>query len=91
MTCAVSTAKTFRMETTLDYAETHFSQLLGVVAKGEEVVLHRGTVPVARIVPIPAVSATRPRVGELTSAPVRWSEAAFAPMDEQGMKDIGLL
>ena len=91
MTLAALAAKHSRMETTLDYAETHFSQLLGVVAKGEEVVLHRGTVPVARIVPIPAVSVARPRVGELTSAPVRWSKASFAPLDEDGMKDIGLL
>ena len=83
--------KLSRMETTLDYAETHFSQLLGLVAKGEEVVLHRGTVPVARIVPIPAVPTARPRVGELTSAPVRWSAATFAPMDEEGMKELGLL
>lgn len=80
-----------RMETTLDYAETHFSQLLGVVADGEEVVLHRGTVPVARIVPIPTVSVVRPRVGERTSAPVLWSVAAFAPMNEDGMKELGLL
>ena len=34
------------METTLDYAEAHFTQLFSLVAKGEEVVLHRGTVPV---------------------------------------------
>ena len=91
MTCAVSTAKTFRMETTLDYAETHFSQSLGVVAKGEEAVLHRGTVPVARIVPIPGVSVARPHVGELTSAPALWSAAAFAPVDEDGMRELGLL
>ena len=79
------------METTLDYAETHFSQVLGVVANGEEVVLRRGTVPVARIVPIPAVPTARPRVGERTSAPVNWSAAAFAPLDEEGMRELGLL
>ena len=91
MTLAVSAVKLFHMQTTLDYAEKHFSQLLRIVVDGEEVVLHRGTVPVARIVPIPAVSAARPRVGEVTSAPVRWSAAAFAPMDEEGMKELGLL
>lgn len=80
-----------RMETTLDYAEAHFAQLLGLVANGEEVVVRRGTVAVARIVPIPPVSAARPRVGEVTSAPVRWSEATFAPVDEDGMKELGLL
>ena len=91
LTLAILAVKLSRMETTLDYAETHFSHLLGLVAKGEVVVLHRGTVPVARIVPIPAVPMARPRVGELTSGPVRWSAATFAPMDDEGMKDIGLL
>ena len=60
------------MNTTLEYAETHFSQLLRLVAEGEEVLLRNGTVPVARIVPIPPVCAARPKVGEITSARVRW-------------------
>ena len=79
------------METTLDYAKTHFSQLLRLVAKGEEVVLRNGTVPVARIVPIPPARRTRPKVGEITSAPVRWSAQSFAALDENGMKELGLL
>ena len=79
------------METTLDYAEAHFSQLLRLVAGGEEVVLRNGTVPVARIVPIPAARGARPKVGEVTSAPVRWSEESFAALDEEGIKELGLL
>ncbi len=79
------------METTLDYAEMHFSQLLRVVAGGEEVVLHRGTVPVARIVPILPTSGARPKVGQVTSAPVRWSAESFAALDDEGMREIGML
>ena len=79
------------MDTTLDYAETHFSQLLRLVAEGEEVVLREGMVPMARIVPIPPVCVTRPKVGEITSAPVRWSPESFAMLDEEGMKELGLL
>ena len=79
------------METTLDYAEAHFSQLLRLVADGEEVVLCNGTVPVARIVPIPPARGARPKVGEVTSAPVRWSAESFAALDEEGIKELGLL
>lgn len=79
------------METTLDYAKAHFSQLLRLVAEGEEVVLRNGTVAVARIVPIPAPRRPRPKVGEITSAPVRWSAESFAALDEEGMKELGLL
>jgi antitoxin (DNA-binding transcriptional repressor) of toxin-antitoxin stability system len=79
------------MDASLDYAEAHFSQLLRAVAAGEEVVLRRGEVPVAKIVPIPAGEAVRPRVGELTSAPVRWSADSFAPLGTEEMKELGLL
>ena len=79
------------MDTALDYAETHFSQLLRLVAEGEEVLLRNGTVPVARIVPIPPVCAVRPKVGEITSAPVRWSAESFSARDDERMKELGLL
>lgn len=79
------------MEATLDYAETHFAQLLRLVADGEEVLLRRGTVPVARIVPVPSTLGARPQVGEITSAPVRWSAASFTALDEDGIKELGLL
>lgn len=79
------------MDATLDYAETHFSQLLRVVAAGEEVVLRRGEVAVAKIVPIPSTVASRPRVGEVTSGPVRWSAESFAPLGDDGLKELGLL
>ena len=79
------------MEMTLDYAAGHFSQLLRLVAEGEEVVLRNGTVPVARIVPIPAAHGARPKVGEVTSAPVRWSAESFAALDDVGIKELGLL
>lgn len=39
----------------------------------------------------PPARATRPKVGELTSAPVRWSAESFAALDEEGMKELGLL
>jgi antitoxin (DNA-binding transcriptional repressor) of toxin-antitoxin stability system len=79
------------METTLDYAETHFAQILRCVVGGEEVLLRSGTVPVARIVPISCPHPARPRVGQVTSGPVRWSAASFNALDDDGMKELGLL
>jgi antitoxin (DNA-binding transcriptional repressor) of toxin-antitoxin stability system len=80
------------MEATLDYAEMHFSQLLQQVALGEEVLLRQGTVAVARIVPVKSSSPlTRPRVGERTSAPVRWNVESFAALDQAGMQELGML
>ena len=80
------------METTLEYAETHFAQLLSRVIQGEEVILREGAKPVARIIPFPAAqNAARPQVGAITSAPIRWTDASFAALDEEGMKSLGLL
>ncbi len=45
------------MDATLDYAESHFSQILDQVMGGEEVVLRRGAVAVAKIVPLDGGSA----------------------------------
>lgn len=80
------------MEATLDYAESHFAQLLRTVALGEEVLLRKGTTAVPRVVPVAAnPPAARPKVGEITSALVRWSSDSFAALDEVGMKELGML
>ncbi len=80
-----------RMEATLEYAASHFAQLLHTVSRGEEVLLREGTKAVARIVPVPMTSTVRPRVGEVTSAPVRWDQNSFAAVDEASMTELGLL
>ncbi len=80
------------METTVQYAETHFAQLLRCVAQGEEVILRENGDPVARIVPFPtAKRQTRPQVGDITSAPVRWAPDSFTALDDAGLKELGLL
>lgn len=40
-------------------AKTHLSRLLGRAAAGEEVIIAKGGVPVARLVPIAAISEKR--------------------------------
>lgn len=78
------------METTLEYAGSHFPELLKLVASGEEVVLRSGSVAVARIIPLTAAApCARPQVGQITSERVRWTPESFAPLDEEGMKELG--
>ncbi|MCX6850763.1 MAG: hypothetical protein NTY98_17760 [Verrucomicrobia bacterium] len=79
------------MDVTLDYAETHFSQVLHQIAQGEDVLLRQGTVAITRIVPVKSPSPLpRPRVGERNSAPVHWSAESFSSLDEAGMQEFGL-
>ncbi len=80
------------MEATLDYAESHFPQLMRQVKGGEEIFLRDGATVFAKIIPLPAPrAAARPKVGERTSAPVQWNAASFAALDETGLKELGLL
>ncbi len=80
------------MEATVAYAETHFPQLMRRVKDGEEILLRDGALAVAKIVPVPTLtSKSRPRVGVTTSAPVQWTPASFAALDEAGMAELGML
>lgn len=80
------------MEATLAYAETHFPQLMRHVKDGEEILLRDGATAVAKIIPLLALPATlRPKVGVTTSAPVKWTSASFAALDDTGMTELGLL
>jgi prevent-host-death family protein len=48
------------MEVNIHQAKTHFSRLLKRVAAGEEVIIARAGVPVARLVPVEAKKKIRP-------------------------------
>ena len=73
-------------------AKTHLSRYLADIEKtGEEFIIARGKHPVARLVPLNALSRpTRPKVGatkgELLNVPVE----AVQPMSEDELKDWGL-
>lgn len=75
------------MRTTIHEAKTHLSRLIARVEAGEEIVICRGKVPVARLVGIPRDEPRRPRVGTITSDPVRWTDDAFAPLDDDALAD----
>lgn len=49
-------------------AKTRLSELLALVAAGEEVTIARGDVPVARLVPVPRRSDARAAVADILAA-----------------------
>ena len=76
---------------TTHQAKTHLSRLLGEVEAGEEVIVCRGDVPVARLVPATkAARKLRPKVGTVTSEPVKVSKGAFAPLTAEELREWGL-
>jgi prevent-host-death family protein len=72
-------------------AKTHLSRLLAEVEAGAEVVICRGSTPAARLISFTGKAPRRrPRVGTVTSGPVRVAEDAFAPLSAEDLKGWGL-
>lgn len=64
-------------------AKAQLSKLLAEVERGEEIIILRGSKPVARLTAVGRrLSAKRPRVGVHTSGPVRAAADAFEPLAE---------
>ena len=78
------------MTVTIHQAKTHLSRLLQQVEAGEEVVVCRGKLPVARIVPSCPSRVARPKVGKATSQRFDISEDSFAPLGDEELKQWGL-
>jgi len=76
------------MEITIHKAKTNLSQLVARVEAGEEVVVCRGKEPVAMLVPLN--TGRRPKVGEITSAPILIKPGCFAPLTEEEMTEWGM-
>jgi prevent-host-death family protein len=66
------------MQVSISHAKAHFSRILQLVAKGEEVVIVRAGVPVARLVPMQAKHVPRPLGMDRNT--VRVAEDFDAPM-----------
>jgi prevent-host-death family protein len=78
---------------TTHQAKTQLSQLIERVKSGDEIVILRGSVPVARLVPYlegTPVTPARPKVGTVTSEPITYSLDAFAPLVDSDLADWGL-
>lgn len=75
---------------TIHEAKTHLSRLLHKVEEGEEVVVCRGKLPIARLVPACAPRRHRPPIGIRTSDAFTISEDAFAPLNDTELKEWGI-
>jgi len=72
-------------------AKTHLSKLLADVEAGEEVVICRGTRPVARLTPVSRKGTRRrPKVGQVTSGSIGLTPDAFAPLADEELASWGL-
>ena len=75
---------------TIDQAASRFAHWIALIGKGEEVVVLDHEHPVARITRCESTIGIRPKVGTLTSAPVRYAQDCFAPLTDEELKDWGL-
>ena len=75
------------MVVTIHEAKTHLSRLLHRVEEGEEVIVCRGKLPIARLVPASVPKRKRPTVGIPTSASFNIPAEAFAPMTNDELRE----
>lgn len=75
---------------TVHEAKTTLSKLLAATAQGEEIIVCKGDQPVAKLIPLRPPVRPRPRVGEITSRPVKYSEDCFAPLSDEDVTLWGL-
>lgn len=76
------------MKYTIHQTKTHFSRLLKESLSGKEVVIAHGQEPIARIVPYrKSAVPRRPRVGTITSEPVKLRDDAFTPLMETELRE----
>jgi len=80
------------MPYTVHQAKTHFSRLLKEAEAGQEVVVMRGSKPVAKIVPIQPPDSEKPpfRLMGAFRGKISWDEDAFDPMTDKELIDSGL-
>jgi len=80
------------MPYTVHQAKTHLSRLIKEAEAGQEVILMRGSLQVAKIVPIkpPAQEPELPfRLVGAYEGQISWTEDAFDPMTDQELIDCG--
>ena len=76
---------------TTQEAESGLSRYLAAVEKGEEFLIARDEIPVARLVPVEhPPKPPRPKVGEILGEPFHFPASAFAPLSDEELKEWGL-
>lgn len=74
---------------TVHQAKTHLSRLLERVEEGETVVIARGRIPIARLVPVRRTERAGRRFGTLRGV-VRVGKEFFEPLPEAELKRWGI-
>ena len=67
---------------TVHAAKTHLSKLLAAVEAGEEVIIQRGRIPVARLVPVAPSPGPRKGFGALKGV-IKLDDTFFDPLPEE--------
>ena len=75
------------MKYTVHQAKTNLSRLLEEASEGKEVIIARGKEPVAQIVPIG--KARKKRQPGALKGQISYTDAAFAPLTDQELTDLG--
>jgi prevent-host-death family protein len=75
------------MKYTVHQAKTNLSRLLEEACSGKEVVIARGSQPVARLVAFG--SASQSRVPGRLKGLISWTADAFDPLTDQELSDLG--
>lgn len=75
------------MKYTVHQAKTNLSRLLEEASAGKDVIIARGEEPVAKLIPIGA--ARRTRIGGKLAGKISAASGAFAPLNDQELKDLG--
>jgi len=81
------------MAYTVHQAKTHFSRLLKEAEVGQEVVVMRGSKPVAKIVPIdmPAKDEEQLPFRLIGAFPgMTWTDDAFDPLTDEELREMGM-
>jgi prevent-host-death family protein len=76
------------MAYTVHQAKTHFSRLLKEAEAGQEVIVMRGTKPVAKLVPIETPAPKSPRLGGFEFLPPL-DPSVFDPLTDEQMIEYG--
>lgn len=74
------------MKVTIHAAKTTLSKLIERALAGEEIVIARGDVPVARLVPIAAMERPKRKAGTLRGV-LKVTKAFFEPLPEQELAE----
>jgi prevent-host-death family protein len=77
------------MAYTVHQAKTQFSRLLKEAEAGEDVVVMRGKIPVAKIVPISSAPASKRQLGGFYRGRVTFDDHALEPLTDEELAELG--